>query len=112
MSNAPRAATATAKGSCKLLKLDRKAVVELLGPLKDILAESAKEYAEPAELKKWKRRGIPFEDLSIVGVLGRGSYGYVQLVKDKNNNAYALKAISKQRIVETRQKDHIFNEKP
>lgn len=62
-------------------------------------------------MTEWKPAGVPFEDLTVLGVLGRGSYGYVQLVKDKNDNTYALKAISKQRIVDSHQKDHIFNEK-
>jgi len=105
INNKPRAATATTNGPCKLLKLDTEAFIQLLGPLQNILKKTAKDYEKTEETtKKWKPSGIPFHDLKYVGVLGRGSYGFVQLVKDKNNNPYALKAISKQRIVDTRQK--------
>jgi len=111
MKNNPRAATATANGDCKLIKLPREAVVRLLGPLEDILKKTAVSYEGDPLATEWKAAGIPFEDLTIIGVLGRGSYGYVQLVKDSAGTTYALKAISKQRIVDTHQKDHIFNEK-
>jgi len=112
MNNNPRSATASAdNGPVKLIKLDREAVVRLLGPLEDILKKTAVSYEGQVQSHNWKPAGIKFSDLKIVGVLGRGSYGYVQLVKDEAGKTYALKAISKQRVVDTHQKDHIFNEK-
>jgi len=111
VSNQPRAATCVALGPCRLVKLEQEAVNRLLGPLEEILKKSAVSYTQEDQKTDWKPAGIKFEDLTVVGVLGRGSYGYVQLVQDQNKNTYALKAISKQRIVDTHQKDHIFNEK-
>eukprot|EP00823_Brevimastigomonas_motovehiculus_P005177 TRINITY_DN364_c1_g6_i1.p1 TRINITY_DN364_c1_g6~~TRINITY_DN364_c1_g6_i1.p1 ORF type:complete len:778 (-),score=258.93 TRINITY_DN364_c1_g6_i1:217-2550(-) len=58
-----------------------------------------------------KKVVIPFSDLKVLGTLGKGSFGYVQLVKDKNNKTYALKAVAKQQIVETGQQGHIMSEK-
>jgi len=55
---------------------------------------------------------VAFEDLEILGTLGKGSFGHVQLVQDKKMGAtYALKAVSKFRIVETGQQGHIMSEK-
>jgi len=55
---------------------------------------------------------IPYSDLKVVGTLGKGSFGYVQLVQDVNSgHTYALKAVSKTQIVETSQQGHILSEK-
>jgi len=92
------------------IKLNSKMFIQLLDPLGDMLKKTEK-YKTLIEVTKWKPAGIPFHELIIVGVLGRGNYGYVQLVKDKKNKTYALKSISKQRIVENHQKQHTLNEK-
>jgi serine/threonine protein kinase len=70
-------------------------------------------YGEAKSNKfEWKREPVEFKNLVQKGVLGRGSFGWVTLVEDsKTGKQYALKAVSKQRIVETQQKTHIFNEK-
>lgn len=60
---------------------------------------------------EWKRPGIQLDSLRCVGVLGQGSYGVVKLVEDSTKTPYALKVVSKQRVVEAKQKDHVFNEK-
>jgi len=55
---------------------------------------------------------IGFEDLRVVGTLGKGAFGHVQLVQDKNTGkTYALKAVSKALIVQTGQQGHIMSEK-
>lgn len=60
----------------------------------------------------WLRDDIKFEDLKTLGTLGKGSFGHVTLVKHKaEGTSYALKAVSKQQIVETRQQGHILSEK-
>lgn len=86
-----------------------------MGPLEDLLKEKEKAYVEKEkEEVRWEPADVRFQDLQDVGVLGKGSYGYVKLVRDtrdKNKKLYALKAVSKQRIVETHQKGHLFNEK-
>merc|ERR1712045_602905 len=47
-----------------------------------------------------------------VGILGKGAFGVVSLVVDRNSGkSYALKAIKKHQIVELGQQEHIVNEK-
>jgi len=109
MANNPRAATANVVQKTQLLKVTRTVVETLLGPVAEILMSQTKAYEKE---EGWKPAGIPFSSFRLVGVLGKGSYGSVKLVRSTiNDQTYALKAVSKQRIVETRQKEHIFNEK-
>lgn len=55
---------------------------------------------------------MKFEDLAVLGTLGRGAFGHVKLVQDKQTSrTYALKAVNKVAIVETEQHQHIMNEK-
>lgn len=110
----PRAATLTASGDVQLLKLDRNAFSLLLGPLEDIMNDGLKRYEETGTAEKKKvlpSVNIPFEDLSVIGTLGKGSFGHVQLVQDKAGKTYALKAVSKAQIVQTGQQGHIMSEK-
>jgi protein kinase A len=52
------------------------------------------------------------KDLKVIGTLGKGSFGHVQLVKHKKSGmTYALKSVSKAQIVETCQQSHIISEK-
>eukprot|EP00794_Sanderia_malayensis_P012638 gene12638-13936_t len=52
-------------------------------------------------------------DFKRVATLGVGGFGKVELVVDKRNSGktYALKSLVKQHIVETRQQEHVYNEK-
>jgi serine/threonine protein kinase len=55
---------------------------------------------------------IMMTDLTRVGVLGRGAFGFVSLEKcSKTGKLYALKAMSKAHIVQERLKSMIANEK-
>jgi len=54
---------------------------------------------------------IQLSDLRVLGTLGKGSFGVVQLVKDKNGHTYALKIVSKQAVVDLGQQEHVINEK-
>lgn len=118
--NAPRAATVTAVTDCVLLKLDRNAFALLLGPLEDILQQRVESYdakkSEPVtelhEIIGGLKSTIEFKDLQVLGTLGTGSFGHVQLVRDtKGGKTYALKAVWKAQIVETNQQGHILSEK-
>jgi CRP-like cAMP-binding protein len=51
------------------------------------------------------------KDLDIIGTLGRGTFGHVQLVKDKHEHIYALKAVNKAHVVTHNQVPHILNER-
>jgi len=124
MKNERRAATVTSDTECSLLRLPEESFRLLLGPLEDILnhklisydskldpvaiqeSNEKKEQAEEVEKK------IPYSDLRVIGTLGKGSFGYVQLVKDINSKTtFALKAVSKAQIVQTGQQGHIMSEK-
>lgn len=113
----PRAATITSTSAVQLLKLDSNAFTLLLGPLEDILMNKVASY-ELVKPEKGAGGGddnilkIPFNDLKIKGTLGKGSFGHVTLVQDKNTGeTYALKAVSKAQIVQTGQQGHIMSEK-
>jgi len=117
LNNAARAATVTSKTDVCLLKLDRSAFSLLLGPLESIMKKKASEQDikpadTPVQAKSELDRSIKLANLKILGVLGKGSFGFVQLVQDKTTKkTYALKAISKAQIVQTRQQGHIMSEK-
>merc|ERR1712130_412780 len=116
MKGEPRAATVTCATAVKALRLDRNAFSLLLGPLEEIMKKKMESYdtknqEEETETRSSKRT-IQFSDLIIVGTLGKGSFGHVQLVKDKQTDeTYALKAVSKAQIVQTGQQGHIMSEK-
>lgn len=123
----PRAADVTADSEeCVLLKLDRTSFTLLLGPLEELMKRTAEEKydegkaaaatAQPAAAAKEgiKQTGgdIKFDDLDLIGTLGKGAFGHVQLVKHKQTQVtYAMKTVSKQLIVETGQQGHILSEK-
>lgn len=114
MNNAPRAAAATCGVFCRLLKIDRVAFEVILGPLEGIMKKKELAYTDKQEARStvWVPADVDFATLVTKQVLGRGSYGFVTLVEDpKTQILYALKAVSKSRVVETNQKSHIFNEK-
>ena len=57
---------------------------------------------------------IKIDDLEIVGTLGIGGFGRVELVtsgKGKRQTTYALKCMKKKHIVDTRQEEHVYNER-
>ncbi|XP_074647310.1 cGMP-dependent protein kinase 1-like [Tubulanus polymorphus] len=55
---------------------------------------------------------LKLNNLSIIATLGVGGFGRVELVQiDDAKETYALKQLKKHHIVETRQQDHIMNEK-
>jgi serine/threonine protein kinase len=54
---------------------------------------------------------IHLKDLRVLGTLGKGSFGHVQLVMDTAGKTYALKAVNKLQIVQTKQQGHMISEK-
>lgn len=53
------------------------------------------------------------DDFSVIGTLGTGGFGRVDLVHLRGDwqRAFALKRLKKQHVVEAEQKEHVFNEK-
>mmetsp|Transcript_22269 Transcript_22269/g.44181 ORF Transcript_22269/g.44181 Transcript_22269/m.44181 type:complete len:750 (-) Transcript_22269:1338-3587(-) len=135
INNAPRAATVKADMDCKLLRLDRTAFSLLLGPLEEIMKAQIKTQDQdekdgvvsgvtPSSSGATEAKSdqpvrsldtnfdVAFNDLKVMAVLGKGSFGTVQLVTDPSGQqTYALKQISKTQIVQTGQQSHIMNEK-
>lgn len=132
--NQVRAATVTASGPVVVLFLDRSAFINLLGNLTDIMKQREEEYkadmeaapvsnvrihinkkageeAVPKPARKERPKITNVADLRVIGTLGKGTFGHVQLVEDKVGNTYALKSISKAHIVKHNQQEHIVSEK-
>lgn len=118
----PRAATCTALVDSECLCLNRNAFTHLLGPLEDIFAERDERYSvmnqsggspriEKKQERKMPTKSWKLSDFTVVGTLGRGSFGHVQLVKDQSGKTYALKSVNKAQVVRLQQIEHIMNEK-
>lgn len=91
----------------ELLYLDRAVFEANFGSLEELNEERKRENE-----RKGIVRTVRFEDLEIVGLLGTGLFGKVNLVYcRKTNEHYALKAISKEKVVKLQEEDHIRNEK-
>jgi CRP-like cAMP-binding protein len=107
-----RAATVTAKSAVQLLKLDASAFALLLGPLEEIMKKNMESYEQPSDqlerqlesklvLKEPTTLNVALQDLSVVGTLGTGSFGHVQLVEHKESKSfYALKTVPKALVEE------------
>lgn len=117
LNNANRKASAKCVTDCTFLLIDRALFENILGPLQKLLTKTEDQYKSREEkadkrVVVWKKEDVEFKNLVQKGILGRGSFGWVTLQEDsKTGKLYAMKAVSKQRIVETQQKVHIFNEK-
>jgi len=125
LTNEPRAATLTAKTKeVECLTLTKEDFDLLLGPLDDIMKRNLEEYEKPDDERKpigHKKVSVEksdddcnceLADLETIGILGRGAFGTVSLVKDPaTGKSYALKAIRKNQVVEMGQQSHILNEK-
>jgi len=108
LTDSPRRASAYAVGQVTLLSLERSQFNLVFDEsLQDILnRDFEKRRKEDTDTV------VEFTDLEQLAVLGAGSYGQVLLVTNKvTGRTYALKSMSKQRIVEMGQQRHILNEK-
>lgn len=114
-----RAAKVTTTQPTTLLMLKKEAFDALFGSLEAIMQTKVQSYdaqstAGAATEKKTSTEDttdLKFEDLQVIGTLGKGSFGHVQLVEDPAGKTYALKGVSKAMIVETGQQNHIKSEK-
>ena len=54
---------------------------------------------------------MTLEDFEIKTIIGRGSYGKVQLVQNKKNGeVFAMKSLKKHRIIETKTVEQVLME--
>ncbi|KAF7283027.1 hypothetical protein GWI33_001583 [Rhynchophorus ferrugineus] len=98
------------------LTLDRDSFNQLLGSLSEI---KEKDYGDeqrmnrPVIPEQQEYDYISLDDLEVVGTLGVGGFGRVELVQYTRDPSltFALKCLKKQHIVETQQQDHIYSER-
>lgn len=111
-----RAATVTALApAVECLLLDRIPFINLLGTMKELREEVKirnRTVSEKVE-KVSEYQDVDFKDLDVVGTLGVGAFGRVELVQHKKdkNLVFAMKCLKKVHVVEQQQKEHVFNEK-
>jgi len=125
LKNNPRAATIIATKQTACLELNKKDFRDLLSK-KVTQQMDAKIEEEIASTQKFRqsvssknKQPSPLlknlcrlDQLTTIGVLGKGAFGVVTLVVDKTTGkSYALKAIKKCEIVDLGQQEHIINEK-
>lgn len=110
------------------LTLDRDSFTQLIGNFceeihvkdygdqKRIFATKGELAMAPGILGETKQEMLDVDlwDLEVVATLGIGGFGRVELVKcEKNGNlrTFALKCLKKKHIVETKQEEHVYNER-
>lgn len=119
LNNTPRAATIrVASESAKALALDRGSFEMLLGPLKELNARGASGASKLGEIKptpeprRTEIGQIHRNDLVVVGLLGCGGFGAVELVEHQATQlTYALKTLSKGYIVKAGMQKSVVSEK-
>ncbi|TPP62946.1 cGMP-dependent protein kinase [Fasciola gigantica] len=97
------------------LALDYESYHQLIGDL-GILSKqySDVKYPERVEVKVDQEfAALQLDDLVSIGTLGVGGFGRVILVKIKKDDtrSFALKRMKKHHIVQTRQQEHVLNER-
>ena len=112
----PRAATISTLEPVVCLCMDHHSFVTLMGPLDDIMKQREGNYVSqgprsPRKEDEEKEQKFIKSELKVIGTLGKGSFGFVQLVKDSSNKYYALKGIAKSQIIQTGQIEHVISER-
>ncbi|XP_044736572.1 cGMP-dependent protein kinase, isozyme 1-like [Chrysoperla carnea] len=108
-----RQATVTALDSgVECLTLDRIAFTKYLGNLDELKNDGI--YNDPPVKRITSEFAyVELEDLNVIGTLGEGGFGRVDLVqyRDDTNLTFALKKLKKIEMVQQQQQEHAFNEK-
>ena len=96
-----------AQDNLQLLGLNKSNFEVLLGPRKGIL-DREKSRREDISAKA----SIKIDDLQVIGMLGEGSFGHVQLTKHRQSGeCYALKCLYKGQLIHDQQVEHAVAEK-
>ncbi|CAK9300083.1 unnamed protein product [Gordionus sp. m RMFG-2023] len=106
------------------LTIDRDSFVQLIGDLQEFQNKDYGDEARGAQRISLESsdklvkvdpeyQNLTLKDIETITCLGQGGFGRVDLVHvySDPNKSYALKCITKQYVVESRQQEHIFNEK-
>jgi len=99
-------------GGVICLTLDRNSYAALIADLGD-LRKSYEDLSTTPKKEDAVFDELKLKDLQIIATLGVGGFGRVELVKiaGDSSRSYALKVMKKKHIVDTRQQEHIMNEK-
>lgn len=124
LNNEPRSATVKVTSqTAKALVLDRQSFEMLLGPLAELknrpknAISKIQQKQKPADNDNKKcddsRFGkISFKDLKVIGLLGCGGFGTVELVEQKGtSDTFALKGLSKGYVVKSGMQKSVMSEK-
>jgi len=132
-----RTASVSCVGRVEVAKIDQYAFKLLLGPVHDTLVQNAKESKQRDVVANQTRTDLVHmsdsivaqakqprtilanqdaelqpQDLEVIGFLGKGGYGYVELVKHlKTGVTYALKTLYRSHIIRTKSMNNVLNEK-
>merc|ERR1719411_1676476 len=105
--------TATKPTMC--LCLSREDFMTILGPLEDIIERTDDGYQQRRINRRRKRERediCMLQEFKTLGMLGKGAFGCVTLVQDPvTSKAYALKEVSKLKVMEMGAQRHMQSEK-
>ena len=97
--------------------MDTQSFITLMGPLDEILQKQQNLYNSVKTTRpispsvQTNEVKVAKSDLKVIGTLGKGSFGFVQLVKDSTGKTYALKGIGKTQVIQLGQQEHVMSEK-
>ncbi|XP_055682504.1 cGMP-dependent protein kinase 1 isoform X1 [Lutzomyia longipalpis] len=95
------------------LALDKASFLSFIGPVESL--QKSSQVAEPiipqTAVVKSEYSHIALEELELVGTLGVGGFGRVELVQYRNKETFALKYLKKIDMVQQQQQEHVYNEK-
>ncbi|KAH8874419.1 cGMP-dependent protein kinase, isozyme 2 forms cD4/T1/T3A/T3B [Schistosoma japonicum] len=106
---------ATDAGGVTCLALDLESYSLLIADLAELKRDYTEEKLKETKIEEYKPefKSLQLTDLKVLSTLGAGGFGRVELVCIANDKTktYALKKMKKQHIVETKQEEHVMNER-
>lgn len=115
--NEPRAATVKVVSPvARALVLEKSSFELLLGCVKEFMAlqdqGTGSKRANPLAAQAAFTEKVTLDDLELIGVLGIGAFGKVELQEDKRSKkTYAVKLMSKGYIAKMKMQNNVLNEK-
>ncbi|XP_059616842.1 cGMP-dependent protein kinase 1 isoform X2 [Phlebotomus argentipes] len=95
------------------LALDKDSFLNYIGPVESL--QKTSQVTEPiipaTTVVKTEFSHIRLDELELVGTLGVGGFGRVELVQYRNKESFALKYLKKIDMVQQQQQEHVYNEK-
>ncbi|XP_018653095.1 putative protein kinase, cgmp-dependent, type I (fragment) [Schistosoma mansoni] len=97
------------------LALDLESYKLLIADLAALKRRYSQEKPQETTIEEYKPefKNLKLQDLKIMSTLGSGGFGRVELVSigSDKTKTYALKKMRKQHIIETKQEEHVINER-